>query len=105
MKKRRRTRRKIQWPKPYSPVPLDVAKTITRIYLIDKFERKKLGRVRATRGLYHRLSEAFNLPRYTIERLCCKLKDRRKPKVFVRIDIIHERRRLRRRKAKDAHQD
>lgn len=100
-----RPRRKINWPKPYSPVPLDVAQTVFRIYLIDKLERKKRGYVRATPGLYHRLSKTFGIPLHTIVRLCWKMKDTKGRPTFVRIDVKKERHRLRMRKAKQDGQE
>lgn len=100
-KKKKRRAEKFYCRPLYSPVPLIVAKTIFRIHLIDQIERRKQGYKRATRGLYQRLAEKFNVPHHTVERICCRLKGEHRD-VFVKIDVYEERDRIRRRKVNHA---
>lgn len=86
-----------------SPIPVDVQRLIYRIHLIDQLDRRKRGYKRATRGLYRRLAETFNVPHHAVERICCRLKIySKKRRYFVKIDGIDERQKLRKRRKKYA---
>lgn len=105
MRKKKRPKRKPNFEPGYSPIPLKVQQTIYRIHFIDKMERREKGFKRATRGLYQRLAKSFNVPHYTVERICCRVKDNEGRTIFRKLNVKLERQRLRNRKAKYANEN